>query len=530
LKALILIWRFLSGHHLDGKHRTDAGWIRPATKVLGPTGHASWWAHQVRWRRCGYRLITLGLTIDVIAGWVSHSPVTAVAPFLAVVTGCWLGWRKLGRLKHQRHVERPASAALAPFLGTAAKSVDLAVRQGFADTKGGEHVAALTFPDHYAGTTEQKAKVEEIIRGHLGVDIKPQWGMNLHPKRLNVLRAPTPPGMVALSSVLAELDTRPDHKVLLGRDERTDLTWWDTSLEDPHVAVHGGSRRGKTSLLLAVAAQELARGGEVTVIDPKRIGLMALASVRGFTLISDPRNPQAMWDAVARFAGMVEDRYDQLAADPTTEFGRSLLMLDEVSMLSGMWAAHWRKIKVKGDPTIPPVWGDVATAVWMGAQCHCHVWVAGQRLDYQILGGMLGSFGYRMLAGYTLQDFARLVGQTPVLRSQKHRGRFLVYSGDDPEWNQLVYGQPEDWRDYALDRQRGEASRMAADLAGPTSPVSLREAIAAGILKGSVDAVKRARADDPKFPKWAMQNGQVMLYDPADLREWQASRTRAGRK
>ena len=529
----VMLWRYHTGRPLSGRHRTDRGWFEPATKVMHPTGRATSLHRGPRWRhtavRSGSTLVVLGLA----ATWVMLPVVLALTVTAAVVAalaglGGWRAWRWVTNRRHRKQVERPAQAALAPFLGTPPGSVDLAVRRGFADAKGGEHVAVLTLPDHYAATADQRAKVEDIIRGHLGVDIKPQWGINMSPKRLNVLRAPTPPGMVPMSSVLAELDARPDHKVLLGRDERTDLTYWDTSLEDPHVAVHGGSRRGKTSLLLAVAAQELARGGEVAVIDPKRIGLMALAEVRGFTLISDPRNPQAMWDAVARFAAMVEDRYDQLAQDPTVEFGRSLLMLDEVSMLSGMWAAYWRKIKAKGDPSTPPVWGDVATAVWMGAQCHAHVWVAGQRLDYQILGGMLGSFGYRMLAGYTMQDFARLVGQTPVLRSQKHRGRFLVYSGDDPEWNQLVYGKPEEWRDYALDRQRSEASRMAADLGqnmghGTRDMVGL--AAAAGHLGLSAEAFRKAMARRGR-PDGEYRIGNQPAWPVAALDAWAAGRER----
>jgi hypothetical protein len=519
----LVLWRFVSGHHLDGVHRTDAGWLARPTRVLHPTGRASWWAHQPRLHRAGYRWAVLGLSAGLAATWRMLSgglalAVTAAAVAALAALGGWRAGRWVTSWRHRKRVERPMSAALAPFLGTAPRTVQAAlkVRRGFADARGGEHVAALYLPDHYAATPEQKARVLDVAHARLGIALKPQWQTDKHPARVNFLRAPTPPERVLMADELAALDGRPDHKVLLGRDEAGELASWDTSLEDPHVAIHGGSRRGKTSLLLAVSAQELSRGGGVTAIDPKRIGLLPLVDVPGFRLLYDPRNVPAMWEAVAGFRGLVESRYDQLAEDPTAEFPRELLLLDEVSMLSGLWAAWWQQVKGSGDPRVPPVWGDIAAAVWLGAQAHCHVIVAGQRLDYQILGGMLGSFGVRMLAGFAPVDYNRLIGIPPVLRSHKQRGRFLYYAGDEPAWVQLVYARPEDWRDYALDRIK--ARDLARSAEGATRDV-IGLAAAAGHVGLSVDAFRK-RLQRQGRPAGEYRVGNQPAWPAASLEAW----------
>jgi hypothetical protein len=519
-----VLWRFIRGRHLDGKYRTDAGWSRKPARVLHQTGHASWWAHQTERARAGYRLVVVGLAAGVAAMWVLARP---EAPWLSVVLaaglavlGGWRAWLRVIRARHQRQVVRPMSAALAPYLGTAPRTVEagLSVRRDFADAKGGEHVATVVLPDHWPATAELKARVEEIAHARLGVALKPQWRTSQYPMVLGLTRAPTPPERVLLAGELAGLDGRPAHKVFLGRAADGEPRWWDRSSEDPMVAVHGGSRRGKTSLLLSVASQDLVNGGRVTAIDPKRVGLLALAECPGFTLLHDPRDVPAMWQAVADFRRLVEARYDRLAEDPTLEFRYELLMMDEISMLSGLWAAHWRQVKEKSDPSLPPVWGDVAACCWLGAQARAHVIVAGQRLDFQILGGMLGSFGTRLLAGYLPQDYVRLVGVTPVLRSQKSRGRFLYYAGDDPEWVQLVFGKPEEWRDWVLARTRPGMPDLAANAGHATRDII---GLAAGaVYLGLTADAFRKRLERQGRPPGEFRVGNQPAWKPADLDRW----------
>jgi hypothetical protein len=506
--------RLLSGRHLDGRARSDATfWTRAAESEphwLFPGG--SPWARAAGWHRAVLRVVLLAALYGLwrarhLTEWtltLAGGPVLGLA--------LWRAVRAVRLWRHKRELVRPLSAALSPFLGVPPSVAEsaLSVRPDFEDAAGGEHVGSLGLPDHWAATADQRARVEEIIGARFGMGLRYQWRTHVYPMVVNFTRAPVPPTMVPLADVLAELAARPAHKVLLGQAADGSLHWWDRSSEDPHMAVHGGSRRGKTTLLLSIAAQDLERGGRVTAIDPKWIGLAALAGVPGVTLLRDPRDVHAMWAGIEAFHVMIEERFAALADDPTLEFANELLIIDEVSMFSAITQRTWRAEKERSEPALAPVWDDLAASVWLGAQVHAHVIVAGQRLDYAVLGGMLGSFGVRLLAGYGPQDYARLVGVPPFLRSQKPRGRFLLYEGGELTWLQLVFAEPGEWRDYAL-----EAVRYRPDLAarrpGRTediAPVIVGLADAAAHLGMEAEAFRKARQRRPVPGETATPDGR----------------------
>jgi hypothetical protein len=239
-----------------------------------------------------------------------------------------------------------------------------------------------------------------------------------------------------------------------------------------------------------------------------------------------------MWAGVAGFRKLVEARYDALADDPTLEFQPALLVLDEVSMFAGMSAMHWRSVKERTDPALPPVWNDVAACVWMGAQARAHVVVAGQRLDYQILGGMLGSFGVRMLAGYAPQDYARLVGVPPYQRSQKPRGRFLLYEGGELSWLQLVKADQPDGdfaalRDYARQAAAQTVPDLAARQRHATGDVVVGLAAGAGRLGVTVDAFRK-RLERQGRPPGEYRAGNRPAWPAAELDRWAQAASAAG--
>jgi hypothetical protein len=523
--------RWVTGRHWDGRPRSDATFFSDGTQgepAWWGTGREARWHLWAGWKRSAVRLVVLA----ALAGlWHWRGGTEWVLALTGgPLAGLWVWGRVVAvrRWRHMRTLERPMALALAPFLGTAPRAVEaaLAVEPGFEAADGGEHVAALELPDHWAATADQKARVEEVIHARLGMDLKFSWRTSVYPMVLNATRAPTPPARVPLAEVLAEIEACPPDKVLLGRASDGSLRYWDTSSEDPHMAIHGGSRRGKTSLLLAIAAQELRKGAErVTCVDPKRVSLLALAGCGpAVELLNDPRDIEGMWAGIARFRELVEARYDALAADPTQEFSRALLILEEVSMFAGMSAARWREVKAKSDPAVPPVWGDVAAAVWMGAQAGAHVVVAGQRLDYQILGGMLGSFGVRLLAGYGPQDYARLVGVPPYLRSQKPRGRFLLFEGGDLEWLQLVFAEPDEWEAWVREGRQA-APGQAASVASATGDI-IGLAAGAAYLGLSEAAFRQRRTRGGTVPG-EFRVGNQPGWKPADLDRWAGRPTAA---
>lgn len=523
-RLLVVAFRFLTGRHLDGRARSDSTFWTPGREPLSEGwwgSRGSWWAMLAGKHRLALRLACVAVFVGLWR-W-RHATEWALALAGGPAVG-WLAWRacRAAVLRgHLHKLERPLAAALAPYLGVSPLAVEasLAVRPDYADADGGEHLGELALPDHWAATPDQRRQVEDVISARFGVELRYQWRTASHPMALNLTRAPVPPALVPFAGVREAIEACAADRVLLGKTADGSLKHWDSSSEDPHIAIHGGSRRGKTALLLLIAAQELRKGAErVTAIDPKRVSLLALAGCGpAVELRNDPRDVAGMWDAIGRFRALVEDRYDQLAADPTAEFARALLIIDEVSQFSAMSAAHWRHIKERTDPALPPVWEDVAACVWMGAQARAHVIVAGQRLDYQLLGGMLGSFGVRLLAGFQPLDYARLVGVPPVQRSQKPRGRFLVYAGGELDWVQLVYAEPDELRAWVL------AGRAASDLAqsagAATSDVLIGLAAGAGYLGLSVDAFRKRRERVGTVPG-EFRSGNQPAWRPADLDRW----------
>jgi hypothetical protein len=527
--------RFVFGHHLDGRPRGDSSFFGRAVEA---EPHWLWrdgspWVRAAGWHRAAVRLVVVGALVGL---WrARHTTewafILAGGPALGLVA--WLAWLRVGSWRLRRELVRPLSSALAPFLGVPPGAVErtLSVRPDFEDADQGEHVGDLGLPDHWAATGDQRARVEEVIGARFGVDLRFGWQTARYPMVVNFTRAPVPPTMVRLAEVLAELDARPAHKILLGKAADGALHFWDRSAEDPMLAVHGGSRRGKTSLLLAIAAQELATGGRVTAIDPKWVSLQALAGIPGVTLLNDPRDIHAMWAGVAEYHETIQERFEALSHDPTLEFSNELLVIDEVSMFASITQQTWRAEKDKSDPALAPVWDDLAGCVWLGAQVDARVVVAGQRLDYKILGGMLGSFGVRMLAGYGPQDYARLVGVPPFLRSQKPRGRFLLFEGGELTWLQLVFGDPGEWRDYALSRVLA-GREGASDLAATCPPGTPGQGELVGLdaaaahLGMQTEAFRKARQRRPVDGERQAPDGRP-AWSPEALTAWRGARPSA---
>lgn len=522
-----VLGRLAIGKHWHGRALSDATFFRNGTQGQPGwfgAGRESRWVLAAGWKRVAVRLVLVAVAAGLVCWrggtlWIlglAGGPLAGLG-LVRLVRAVRLRW-------HRGSLERPLSAALAPYLGIPPRSVEdaLSVRPDFEDAEGLEHVGALVLPDDWAATGGQRATVQEVIGARFGIGLDYHWRTTDYPMVVNFTRSPVPPTMVRLADVLDQLAARPAHKVLLGLDAAGTMRAWDRSQEDPHVLTSGGSRRGKTSLLLSVAAQELAAGGRVTAIDPKFIGLTALAKVPGCTVLSDPRDLHAMWSAVEAFRLVIEDRFEALSHDPTLEFPAELLIVDEVSLFAALSARLWRVEKAKSDPALAPVWDDIAMSVFTGAQANARVFVAGQRIDFNTLGGTIGSYGVRLLAGYTAQDYARLVGVSPFLRSQKPRGRFLLYEGGETTWLQLIFGDPEEWADYALGaiaRRAAGAPDLAGGVAGATGDMLIGLAAGAAYLGVSVDAFRK-RLERYGRPPGEARIGNQPAWSGADLGAW----------
>jgi hypothetical protein len=514
--------RFAMGLPLDGHRRTDAGWLRRGVRTFDKSGRASSWAHRPHAHRAAFRWVCVVVAVALVWGAFTHPLVTAVAAGLLAAAGAvgggLLAWRAVVQLRHRRQVAAPLSLALSPVLAVSPQvaAAALEVERGYADTKGGAPVARLGLPDGFHADPDQQKRTERLFESRLGIDCRFTWRMSRKPLLLEVTRAPVPPEHVTLAEIMPAIEKASEGEIVIGKDPNEHIFKGDFLLEDPHWGLSAASRRGKSSFLCLTAAQILRQGGDVVGIDPKMTSLEALVGLPRVQIFNDPRRIEDMWDAIARFRANMEARMEARAKDKTLEFPRSVLFLDEVNMFSAMSLTHWKSVKAKEDPAMPPVWSDIAAVGWMGAQFRCSLVLVGQRLDAKATGGadIRDSLGFRGLAGFTPQAWGFLIGTTPIPRSQKPRGRFIFVASGTHTWVQVAYATEQEIRDLATSGATSGASPATPvtgsdDLEGrgtaPTPlPVryGLREASSdgLGVIDMRYEALKKARQTDPEFP------------------------------
>lgn len=459
--ALRLFIRFAVGQHLDGKMRTNATHIRRGRRVTHYSGHASKWATRSHMERAAIRWAIVFIISMIIYGLMMAMTLTVIAVTVTFIVVMALSMKRIGRKWENRHLGRQTVTPMAAAVSThwqispqvARESISM--RRDYASVKGMERIGTIVIPDHVTATEGEKELFETLIRNRLGVELTFRWHTTRHPMTLDIERAPIAPTLVPFSDVLPVIKSLPEDKVLIGITGKGERKHWDLSSEEPHCLVSANSRRGKTRLLLLIAGQVLFQGGSVTAIDPKRVGIdEALAGVPDTIVESDPREIERFWDAIKRYRTEMDARIDAYQADRTVTFKRKLLVIDEVSQFAAQSKMHWQKVKSKGDPALPPVWDDISAVVWQGAQFKCNALVFGQRIEHSTMGGIIDGFGCRLLAGYQRRTFDRLIGTTPYMPSQKPRGRFLYWDGDNPVFIQTVLGNDQEIRNLAMEGKR----------------------------------------------------------------------------
>ena len=320
----------------------------------------------------------------------------------------------------------------------------------------------------------------------------------------------------------------------------------DLAAEDPHWLISAGTRRGKTTIFLLVAFQVLAHGGSVLVIDPKMVGFRSLKGVPGVTILNDPCNVQAMWDAIEAFWLEVQARRKIRESDPSAVFPRMLLIVDEINLFSELSADFWedKRESMKPKPSRKvPVWRWLAMVAWVSAEFGGNLMVAGQRVDSPATGGkgLRDSLQIRALAGIPQQQVTFLTGSTKTVEFPEYRGRFLFVQGGKQSWVQVAKTDHEqlgrladamrargpqpghEWVErYALDT--APSPGMLAIGALPAAPWAAGLDEGADVLGMEREAFKKARQ------RWVKRTGVPLpgefrvgtspAWTHGDLREW----------
>jgi hypothetical protein len=456
--ATTLMWRWISGHSFDGSRRTNATWTRRATSVHTDSGTALHWHHMPRLHRAGIRtgstLGAAGIVWGLTQAYELTFHVAVAIACVGVVIAMTLGIRTARQSYRNHALITPLAMALAPILGIP----ELAVMQSLVLTPDYLHarkgkIGSLILPPQFRASPDQRNSVEHLITTRMPVSVNCHWHTKARPMRLDIMRAPEPPVMVKFSDMLSEIRAMDRDKILLGVTGNDDRKVWDMTAEEPMAFVSANTRRGKTRLALLIMAQILNRGGHVTAIDPKRVGLDEFCEEHPNAIVhANPDDIPGMWETIAKFRAMMNERIKAFQQDRLLTFPRATLVIDEITLASSLFQNYWDSVRKSGERATPPVWADVAAVVLTGAQFSCNCLIFGQRVDSRVLAGLIDSFGLRLMAGYTRQTYQRLCGIMPMPQQSKTRGRFLYYeNGESPVQVQTILGEINELRDFALE-------------------------------------------------------------------------------
>lgn len=468
-------FRWLAGRDLDGRHRTDATFLRSGTQHQHVTLIRKW-SWRPGWQRSAYRQAGLVLAVAAPYGWFWHRTAAwSVAGCLAA-TGTVLGIRRVRTWRTERRMRttyvRPLEASLRPLLRiplTESPDTWISVPENFATDE--KTPAEIRLPAEWLPTDGAKKMLSAAVMDKLGVspDTADATFRMVGVPTLIISAAPQPPARVPWVSVTEQMEACRPGEVVLGVAARGLVYRADFNGDNPHWAFSVNTGRGKSTQLLSIAAQTLHQDprAEVDAVDPKMTSFAALQGVPRFNLANDPEDVEGMWAVIEGAYAEMALRRAALAADPTLEFPTRLLLLDELNTFNAMTKARWMDIREPGQGATAPVASTLAQLAWQGRQFRVFVVAVGQRLDDRAFGypGVRDSFGFRGLAGYRKNQWQMLVGTTPVPAAQKGKGRWIYVADDEQTWVQNVYGTPEELRSWAT-----SLAPVRADVPCPTPP------------------------------------------------------------
>lgn len=568
--ARILI-RFAVGHHMDGHHRTDAGWLRRGTRVLHPTGHASRWAHLPHLYRAGIRWATVAIGAGICAGLATNRPATvaglAAAGAVVLVLVAVLAVRKARELSHVRRYVRPLHCALAPVLGVplAARPQSwLTVPRDFTQAEGAK--VRLALPAGFLTTADAKRVIMTAITDKLAIESASVEFATVGkaPAAIVTTTAP-PPSRVTFEQVKTQIRQAAESAPVIGLGRAGTMIGADFDADSPHVLVSAGSGGGKSTIVRSLLAQALHKGAVGVVCDIKRI---SHSWTRGMPNVIYCRNIPEIHNMLIAVKAEVDRRnelVDELAdengdvpAEALAQIGpRIILTMEEMNATANRLAAHWRKVKTKDDPVVSPAVEALGDILFMGRAVRVNAIAVAQMMTARTLGGPEAreNFATRIMARYTVNAWKMLAPEVwPMPRSSRHAGRVQVVIAGTARETQVAYFTPAEARSWGL---AGTVARVeipaagtaisqaeiattqgngpvsltgrAVHLVGDAEPAGLREAIGTGALTCSLDTARWARANDPDFPSAVGKCGQELLYRPDDLARWEANRPRAGK-
>jgi hypothetical protein len=563
---LVLAWRFLTGHPWHGQATTDAGWLRPGTKALTRTGHASRFHHRPRLHRTAIRTGSCLAVVLVALDWLEDPGLTervlAILAMLALALGIVHAVVAGRGHAHRRKWVDPLHVALAPLLNVPlpAKS------ESWLQVDRDRSKAVLALPPGFTGNTREQEQIASVVSAKLGLespDVK--WRLAGPKPTLTLLRSQPPPMLVSWADVSEAVAAAGANELVAGIGKRGQVTKVSLHDDSPHFGISMGSGGGKSNLAAFWLLQELRRGAIGMVLDAKWFSHPWLFKDEAGEYAQLPNvayaRSAAQLHAALVWLGDELDRRNQVAMRAVDARGklrgtvgpRILIIAEELNLATPKLQQHWAEVRDPSDPKRSPALTALGEVAFAGRAVKMHMIIIGQMLTAKTLGGgdVRENMGVKAMARYSANSWKMQAPDLPMPPSPSVLGRVQVVASGAARETQIPLvdlgharelvlagtitpcpaGMPGAVRVTDPPQITHTASEQGLvtvteplPVTGSADAVALSEAVGLGIIGPSLAAVRIARHRDEDFPQPVGQRGLAHLYDPAELAEWNGGR------
>ncbi|MGW3985022.1 helicase HerA domain-containing protein [Streptomyces mirabilis] len=572
--AIATAYRFVSGHHMDGIRRTDAGWISRGTRSLDG-GRVSRWSLLSRAERAGIRLGSAAATGGTL--WAFQAaPEATVQGLQAASAGASvaLGYNSVEAVRraiHNREWVRPLHVALEGPLGLPEGMTHRSYIHIPRDYPERTDVGRIDLPATFVGVDGGAATIRAIVRTKLGLsDATVTFKLEGRRPHLEIRQTPRPPAkvMFADESVRELMAAASESAPLIGVGPQDIRVSVDLDAESPHILVSASTGGGKSVITRTMAAQMLHNGSQLVVLDFKR---HSHKWARGLPNVAYCRDIEDIHDALVHLGR--EGHHRNIVVDDWEGEGdapvgpRLALILEEANATVSKLKRYWAANREKEDPKESPAIDALREILFMGRAVRMHVFLVAQSATAAALGGpeVRECFATRILARYTRNAWNMLVPEVqPVPRSTRHIGRAQVVLGGVAHETQVAFYTDSEAREWAtsgtvaatpdLGGAGTAPARHVTPMGGPLTSVdtpsvsrdvtptltlvktgpavpprpsippqvarySLAAAAREGIVPLSADALRQAKRRDPEFPE-----GEGGKWTADELQKWHRNR------
>jgi hypothetical protein len=575
----VMVFRWLTGHAMDGRHRTNATWSKKSTRVLHVTGNAVSWHHWPRRRRAAIRggttfllpaLALAALTEPVVTAAVLAAVLLAAAVALALLTGRRLaqfGHHPVHKrpvelaLHHARYV-RPLRVAVAPTLGAPPTRLEVAPDYSR---------VVLGLPAAFTGADKDRGEVVRAVTSKLPIENPDaQWELQGRKPQVTFLRSQPPPVQVSFADILPEIRKAKPHEIVTGIGRKSALVKVSVDVETPHQGISMGTGDGKSTLARLWAAQMAYHGALLVFLDYKLISHMWARGLPNVAYAGTPAEIHDMCEWLAEEAGRrnkVALASADIRGNVTGDVGpRIFIFAEELNATQNRLAAFWRAIRGKGEPKRSPASEALDEISFIGRQVRMNQCQIGQRLSVKATSGAgAGADARENLGLLAFHDpsestWKMLVGDDhPRPAPSGHQGRHQLVTRSAVREFQVAFITEEEARafatagavaiprhdmpcvggmspvsvvaDIAGELTQGPDLGKVADVLGPgplwpAGSATLRELCQARVIPRTIIAAQRNSTRDPEHPQPVGRRGNAHLYDIGEIRAYELSKQR----